>query len=124
MVYNFMRLQDPTSTVREGEFATAANAGGVTETVRNMYNRVMEGEKLSPKVRDGFLQQAGRDYQIFRQNYEGVRKRYSGIAQERGLNPAMIVGDETQFQDETPNTNQPQTTTPSSSGRRVWKPGG
>jgi len=123
MVYNFMRLQDPTSTVREGEFATAANAGGVTETVRNMYNRVMEGEKLSPKVRQGFLTQAGRDYSAFRQNYEGVRKRYSGIAQERGLNPAMIVGDETQFAEETPTTT-PTTTAPTSPGRRVWKPGG
>ena len=125
MVYNFMRLQDPTSTVREGEFATAANSGGVEESVRNWYNKTISGEILPQKVRDGFLEQAGNDYSVFRQNYEGARRRYSGIAQERGLNPAMIVGDETQFQEETPTgPKSPQTTTPPSSGRRVWKPGG
>ncbi|MGL5094684.1 MAG: hypothetical protein ACRDD1_03805, partial [Planctomycetia bacterium] len=127
MVYNFMRLQDPTSTVREGEFATAANAGGVSESIRNMYNKVMDGEPLGPKVRQGFLTQSKRDYQAFRDNYEGVRRRYGAIASERGLNPAMIVGDDSQFAADSPpptNTAPNPTATPAPKTRRVWKPGG
>lgn len=120
MVYNFMRMQDPTSTVREGEFATAANAGGVSESVRNMYNRVMEGEKLGPKVRQGFLEQARRDYSQFRNNYEGIRKDYGRLAGERGLAPQNVIGTDSAPEQRPPET----TTTPAPSARRVWKPGG
>ena len=40
LIFGFMKTQDPTSTVREGEFATAENARGmVGPHVRRMYNR-------------------------------------------------------------------------------------
>ena len=43
LVFGYMKVLDPNSVVREGEFATAANAGGVGETVRNYYNKILEG---------------------------------------------------------------------------------
>lgn len=46
LVFKFMKALDPTSVVREGEFATAENSAGVPEGVRNMYNRFMNGERL------------------------------------------------------------------------------
>ena len=50
MVFSYMKVLDPTSTVREGEFATAANAGGLGEKVRNFLNSLLEGEIISAKV--------------------------------------------------------------------------
>ncbi len=50
IVYKFMKSLDPTSVVREGEFATAANAGGVPDNVLNVYNRLVEGERLPEDV--------------------------------------------------------------------------
>ena len=44
MVYGFMKVLDPSSVVREGEFATAQNAGSVPDSVRNMYNKALSGE--------------------------------------------------------------------------------
>lgn len=50
IVYKFMKSLDPTSVVREGEFATAANAGGVPDNIMNAYNRLLKGDRLPPNV--------------------------------------------------------------------------
>jgi len=55
MVYKFMKSLDPTSVVREGEFATAANSGGVPDKVYNYYNKLLEGEILPDKVINEFV---------------------------------------------------------------------
>jgi hypothetical protein len=54
IVYKFMKSLDPTSVVREGEFATAENAGGVPDSVLNIYNKLVTGERLPDKVMEDF----------------------------------------------------------------------
>jgi hypothetical protein len=54
IVYKFMKSLDPTSVVREGEFATAENAAGVPDTVANIYNKLINGERLPQSVIDDF----------------------------------------------------------------------
>ena len=58
MVFKFMKALDPTSVVREGEFATAENSAGVPESVRNVYNKVMEGGRLGDKQASQFVDTA------------------------------------------------------------------
>ena len=50
IVYKFMKSLDPTSVVREGEFAIAENAAGVPETIANVYNKLLSGERLPESV--------------------------------------------------------------------------
>lgn len=50
IVYKFMKSLDPASVVREGEFATAANSGGVPDNIMNVYNKLLNGERLPPDV--------------------------------------------------------------------------
>jgi hypothetical protein len=50
IVYKFMKSLDPTSVVREGEFATATNAGGVPDAIMNGYNKLLKGERLPENV--------------------------------------------------------------------------
>lgn len=57
-IFSFMKILDPGSTVREGEYATAQNARGIPETVSNLYNQVLQGVKLTPAQRQQFLQAA------------------------------------------------------------------
>jgi hypothetical protein len=45
-IFKFMKANDPTSTVREGEFATAENSGGVPAAITNYYNKIMTGERI------------------------------------------------------------------------------
>ena len=47
IIFNYMKILDPGSVVREGEFATAQNAASVPDQIRNLYNRVVNGERLN-----------------------------------------------------------------------------
>ena len=58
LIFNFMKINDPGSTVREGEFATAQNAAGVPERAINLYNSLLKGTRLSPEQRNDFLSSA------------------------------------------------------------------
>lgn len=58
LIFNFMKMNDPGSTVREGEFATAQNATGVPDRAINLYNNLLRGTRLSPDQRDDFISQA------------------------------------------------------------------
>ena len=71
LVFNFMKMNDPGSTVREGEYATASNAGGVEESVRNMYNKMMDGLILQPEQRNNFVNTAGI---LYNTRVDGINK--------------------------------------------------
>ena len=43
LIFGFMKLLDPTSTVREGEYATVQNATGIPGRVTNAYNNAIDG---------------------------------------------------------------------------------
>lgn len=93
MVYSFMKMLDPTSVVREGEFATAQNAGGVPEQVIAMYNKILTGERLAPQVRADFVQQANRQFEEQIKSYEATRQMYGGLATQYGLDPSRVAPD-------------------------------
>lgn len=63
LIFSYMRMLDPGSTVREGEFANAQNAAGVPDRIVNLYNKALNGERLAPEQRRDFLKQAGNIYQ-------------------------------------------------------------
>ena len=46
LVFKFMKALDPTSVVRESEFATAQNSAGIPEGIRNIFNKLQSGERL------------------------------------------------------------------------------
>jgi hypothetical protein len=93
LVYGFMKVLDPGSVVREGEFATAQNAGSVPDSVRNMYNRAISGERLGENTRLDFLSQARNIIESQRQVAGDVVQRYSDIAKRSKLNPEQVVFD-------------------------------
>lgn len=93
MVYSFMKMLDPTSVVREGEFATAENAGGVPQQIQSMYNRILDGQRLAPEVRADFMQQAERQYQAQFDTYKQIQKTYQGLAGQYQLDPLNVAPD-------------------------------
>lgn len=60
LIFNFMKMLDPGSVVREGEFATAENAGGAFEKAGNIYNKLLAGERLTDKQRKRFVDEANK----------------------------------------------------------------
>jgi hypothetical protein len=82
LIFGFMKMLDPTSVVREGEFATAQNSGGIDETVYNIYNKALNGERLTPEQRQKFVEAAEAQYRNTEKNLQEVNTRYTGLADE------------------------------------------
>ena len=80
LIFAYMKILDPNSTVREGEFANAQNAWGVDDKIRNAYNKVINGTRLSRKQREDFVKNAGEIYKSYALAYNtklAERKTYS-----------------------------------------------
>jgi len=77
MIFAFMKTLDPTSVVRESEYATAANAGtGVPERIWKAYNKARNGEILLPQLRREIVR-AARDSLLAKEpNLTRIRKNY------------------------------------------------
>lgn len=93
LIFNFMKMLDPTSVVREGEQATAASAGEIPDRVWNLYNRVILGEKLSPKQRLDFKAEGQNIFASQMGAQLRREKEFTGIATRAGMNPKNIVLD-------------------------------
>lgn len=93
MVYSFMKMLDPTSVVREGEFATAENAGGVPQQIQSLYNKVINGQRLAPEVRQQFMQQADRQYQEQYKSYKATQNIFRSLAEQYQLDPTRVAPD-------------------------------
>ena len=91
MVYSYMKMLDPGSTVMQGEQATAQNTSGVPDQIRNVYNTVISGAGLTPTQRQAFLTQAGGMLQVRSEPLASVNEQYSGTAQRGGVRPNFLI---------------------------------
>lgn len=105
MIFAYMKILDPNSVVREQEFANAQNAAGVPERIRNVYNRIMSGERLSPEQRNDFINQASKLHDNSMRQYEAVRQQFGTIAKGARARPDQVLIDYGQVPD--PQTQQP-----------------
>ena len=93
LVYGYMKILDPGSVVREGEFATAQNAGGVPDGVRSLYNKALNGQRLSEAVRSDFLGQARNLIESQRVLSDDLLERYKALATQYKLQPDQVIFD-------------------------------
>lgn len=93
MIFNYMKMLDPGSVVRETEFANAQNAAGVPEQIRAQWNRVLRGERLTDVTRQDFLTQAGGQYQAQLGGQRNLEEQYRKISAGAGMDPSQIVVD-------------------------------
>lgn len=91
LIFNYMKMLDPGSVVRESEFATAQNAAGVPDIVRNMYNRAMSGERMNPAQRAQFKEQADSLYQSASETQGSLERNYTGMAQRFNVSPEDVL---------------------------------
>lgn len=93
LLYGYMKILDPGSTVREGEFAQAAQTGNLPERIQGWASKVINGEKLPKEVRDQFRREAKAVVRAQKVQYDAMATRYREIAKARGLNPDEVVFD-------------------------------
>jgi len=92
LIFGYMKLLDPTSVVREGEFATAQNAGSVPDRIFALYNKALTGETLKSNIREDFVSQAKNlvrsQQEIYKQTIE---PRFDSIVQSANLNKQNVM---------------------------------
>jgi hypothetical protein len=91
LIFSYMRMLDPDSVVREGEFATAQNAASVPDQVRNIYNKALSGERLNERQRADFMRSAGSVFEVRRQEFATTGQQYRQYAEEDGFDPDRVV---------------------------------
>lgn len=95
LIFSYMKMLDPGSTVREGEYATAQNAGSIPNTVWARYNKAVAGETLTPPQREDFVSQASNIYESQLGQYNNDYERYTALARGYSVKPENVVYDRT-----------------------------
>jgi len=93
LIFNYMKILDPGSVVRESEFATARNAAGVPERIRRIYNRVLEGKQLGTAQRKDFVSRAEKLYKSMMAQYEKDEHQFRELAVSFGMDPQQVIVD-------------------------------
>lgn len=93
LIFNYMKILDPGSVVREGEFATAQNAAGVPDRLRAQYNKVINGERLAPETRKDFLDRGIKLYEGQEQLHSQRTDSFRKTAQKSGIDPEQVIID-------------------------------
>lgn len=91
IIFSYMRLLDPTSVVREGEFATAQNAAGVPDQVRNAYNRALQGKFLNNDQIKNFSKATEKLYHAIRDQHNQLAQQFRSYATDYGVNPDRVA---------------------------------
>lgn len=90
LIFNYMKMLDPGSTVREGEFATAEQTTGIPGRIVNLYNKALEGKRLAPNQIKQFMSQSKGLMNAAKKREQEVRSGLTKVAQNYGLNADNI----------------------------------
>jgi hypothetical protein len=102
LIFNYMKMLDPGSVVRESEFATAQNAGGIDDRVWNSYNRLLTGERLNPKQRKEFESQAEKLFDVAGVRNKSLIRETISLGKQFGVTESNIFGNQPQTQGNQP----------------------
>jgi hypothetical protein len=100
LIFSYLKVLDPGSTVREGEFATVENARGIPDNLRNLYNKALKGTRLTASQRSQIIDQGKRQYDASLRTQESIDQQYRQLAIAQGLDPNRVVLDYTLPSDE------------------------
>jgi hypothetical protein len=93
LIFNYMKVLDPGSTVREGEFANAQNAGSIPARIGALYNNVVEGERLTEGQRKDFVDRAKGLYEDAENGFMKRYRQFETLAKTQNLIPENVLSD-------------------------------
>jgi hypothetical protein len=96
LVTSFMKMLDPTSVVRETEFATARDSGGLLATLQGYVSRIEDGKFLTEEQRADFKRLSNQYLKAAEDQVAPVRSSYERLIENYGLNPEniFVIGNE------------------------------
>jgi len=80
LIFNFMKMLDPQSVVRESEFALAGQTGGMEESIKAGWQKLMEGGRLSTQMRRNLMRQSRVQFNSADMEMAKVLEEYTNLA--------------------------------------------
>ena len=99
LIFNYMKVLDPGSTVREGEFATAQNSAGIPDILRAQYNKVQTGKRLADSQRTDFVDRSNKLFSAQQSQQQKINDNYSFLTKSAAIPPEFVVRDITSAMD-------------------------
>jgi hypothetical protein len=94
LIYNYMKLLDPTSTVMANEYATAKSAGGAWEMIGAQYNSLVAGTSLmTDEQRADFMARTQKLYDAASSTHNGLESEFTRLAELRGVDARQVIID-------------------------------
>lgn len=93
LLFQFMKILDPGSTVREGEFATAGSVAGLPGQIEALRKQVVGGGRLADDARKQIISQANKLYQAQALQHDKLTTKFANIAKSQGLRADNVVID-------------------------------
>lgn len=93
LIFNYMKVLDPGSTVREGEYATASKNASMLDRMGVSWEKVKSGEQLSPQQRKNLVEAAERQYKGTYDAHESYKGQMKSLAEKRGIDPSDVFMD-------------------------------
>ena len=90
MIFTYMKILDPTSVVREGEQATAKEAGAVPDKVLNFYNKAVTGQKLTATQRADFVSTGTKLYDVNLKQFDAIKGSFEPSLQEYNIDADKV----------------------------------
>lgn len=84
LIYGASKIFDPTSVVREGEYATVAASAPPAERLQGLLSFLQGGGKLTAATRQALADEVNSRAYSVRDSYQSVRDTYGKIAAQRG----------------------------------------
>jgi hypothetical protein len=93
LIFNYMKMLDPGSVVRESEFANAAATGAWGERLKAAGARMLEGERLSDVMRADFVDRATRLNSRQKSQHKKREETFRSLAEDAKVKPGNVVID-------------------------------
>jgi hypothetical protein len=94
LIFNFMKMLDPGSTVREGEFANAENAGNIPTRVWALYNKMFTSKgRLEDTQRADFLNRSKQIMTTQQRSQESLVLQFTRIAKSQKMKVDEVIID-------------------------------
>jgi hypothetical protein len=93
MVFQFSKILDPGSVVRETEYAQSAANAGLLNQATNLFNKMKSGEMLTPDQIMMMKTVVRNLAQSHRDRYNQVNEYYGGLSQRKGFDSRNVIVD-------------------------------
>lgn len=92
LIFGFMKLLDPGSTVREGEFKSAEVTEGIPGRILNIRNRLLSGERLNDAQRQEFKDEAKKLVTAQQASFDGQIALILQQADQDNVSRSKVIG--------------------------------